>query len=83
MIILSILNFLCDILTLAILMRGILSWLKVSPRNPIFIIVYRTTEPLLVPLRRIVPRIGMLNIAPLVAILLLQFISSFISSLSP
>ena len=33
------------------------------------------TEPILDPIRRIMPRIGMLDLSPLVAIILLQFIS--------
>jgi YggT family protein len=32
------------------------------------------TEPILSPLRRVVPRIGMIDITPLVAIILLQFL---------
>jgi YggT family protein len=33
------------------------------------------TEPILSPLRRIVPRIGMIDITPLVAIILLQVLA--------
>jgi YggT family protein len=37
------------------------------------------TEPILAPLRRIVPRIGMIDITPLVAIILLQFLGQAIA----
>ena len=38
-------------------------------------ILYRVTEPILAPLRRIIPRVGVLDLTPLVAIILLQLIS--------
>jgi len=49
-----------------------MSWF--NPREDMFImrILVDITEPILSPLRRIVPRLGMLDITPLVAILLLS-----------
>ncbi len=38
------------------------------------VILGQITEPFLAPLRRVVPRVGMLDITPLVAIILLQLI---------
>ncbi len=37
-------------------------------------IIYQVTEPILAPLRRIIPRVGVLDFAPLVAVILLQLI---------
>jgi YggT family protein len=37
------------------------------------------TEPILSPLRRIVPRVGMIDITPLVAIILLQFLAQAVA----
>ena len=39
------------------------------------VILYRITEPVLSPLRRIIPRAGMVDFTPLVAIILLQLIA--------
>ncbi len=44
-------------------------------------ILYRVTEPILAPLRRVIPRAGMLDFSPLVAIILLQLIVSLLSRL--
>jgi YggT family protein len=66
------------VLTLAIIFRAILSWFSPSPTNMLVVIVYRVTEPLLAPLRRIIPRAGMFDFTPLVAIILLQVIASFL-----
>lgn len=65
---------LCQILILAIFIRAILSWVTINPRNPLMMILLRVTEPVLEPLRRIIPRMGMLDITPLIAIVFLQLI---------
>ena len=67
-------RLLCEVLTLAIIFRAILSWFSPRPTNILAVILYRVTEPLLAPLRRIIPRIGMIDFTPMVAIILLQLI---------
>jgi YggT family protein len=56
-----------------------MSWFNPSPDNPLVRFVYEITEPVLAPLRRIVPRIGMIDITPIVAIVLLQIIENVLS----
>ncbi len=73
------LQLLCEVLTMAILVRVILSWFSLGPSNMLANILYRVTEPVLAPLRRIIPRMGMLDFTPLVAIILLQVIASLLS----
>ena len=60
----------------AILVRALLSWFNPSPANPIVGFIVDITEPILAPLRRVVPRIGMIDITPVVALLLLQLIQN-------
>lgn len=62
------------ILQFAIIIRALMSWFNPSQDNPVVRIVYELTEPVLAPLRRIVPRIGMMDITPIVAILLMNAI---------
>jgi len=66
---------LCQVLTFAIVFRAILSWFSPRPTNILAVILYRVTEPILAPLRRIIPRAGMFDFTPLVAIILLQLVS--------
>jgi YggT family protein len=73
-------NILFFILQFAIIIRALMSWFNPSPENPIARIVYEITEPVLGPLRRIIPRIGMIDITPIVAILLMQVIESVLVS---
>jgi len=71
---LNLIRILCEVLTIIIILRAILSWFALSPTNMLSVILYRVTEPILAPLRRIIPRAGMIEFTPLVAIILLQLI---------
>ena len=75
---LDFIRILCEVLTLAIIFRAILSWFSPRPTNVLAVILYKVTEPLLSPLRRVIPRAGMFDFTPLAAIILLQLIASFL-----
>jgi len=60
-----------QLLVFAIIIRALLSWVSPDPRNPIVQALDAITEPILQPLRQIVPRIGMIDITPMVAIIVL------------
>jgi YggT family protein len=53
----------------------IISWVGMDPRNPFFIFLHDITEPILAPIRQFMPRLGMLDLSPLVAIILLQLLA--------
>ncbi len=72
----SLVFLLIDILWVALLAQVILSWLIVAGvRNDIVIRLYRSVtqllDPIMRPLRRVIPTIGMVDITPLVAFILL------------
>ena len=66
------------LLNLAILARVLLSWVRVNPYHPAVELLYRITEPILAPLRRVIPSIGMVDISPVIALLLLQIIQQIL-----
>lgn len=68
------LSFFLTILNLAILIRVLLSWFPVDPGNPIVRVLWDVTEPILAPIRRVLPQFGMLDLSPLAAMLLIGFI---------
>ncbi len=74
-----ILGYLISILTWLIIIRALISWVNPDPRNMIVQILYKITEPILAPLRRIIPlyNIG-IDISPIIAILCLWFVRLFI-----
>ena len=79
----SIIRLLCDVLTIIILLRVVVSWYSPRPTNILVIILYRVTELILAPLRRIIPRVGMFDFTPLVAVILIQLIRYFSLYLLP
>jgi YggT family protein len=75
-----------QILTFAILGRVILSWvMQMNPTSSFLLSAYRVlvqfTDPILMPLRRIVPPAGMFDLTPMVAIILLWVISEVLSQI--
>lgn len=66
-----------NILKIALLVRVVSSWLPVSPYSPWVSWSYRLSEPILAPLRRVVPTLGALDITPILAYFLLGLIQSF------
>ncbi len=66
------------ILRAAIIVRVISSWLPISAYSRWVHWSYRLSEPLLAPLRRIVPVLGGLDITPILAYILLNIIESFL-----
>ncbi len=73
-------QILAVILQFAIIARAVLSWFPIDPRSPVVTLLNEITEPILAPLRRIVPRIGMIDITPMVAIFLLFVVQQVVLS---
>ena len=69
------------ILKVALLVRVVSSWLPVSPYSRWVAWSYRLSDPILAPLRRIVPNLGMLDITPILAYFLLNIIESLLFNL--
>ncbi len=77
----QILNILLDIYFWIIVISALISWVRPDPYNPIIRFLYRATEPVLRPIRRIVGnRLGPIDISPFVVILIITFIQRFLIS---
>jgi YggT family protein len=68
-------NLLEWILILLVFVSVILSYFM-DPFHPVRRGVDRIVEPMLAPIRRIVPLLGMLDFSPLILIILIQLVSS-------
>lgn len=74
-----ILDFL-QIYSLLIIIRAVLSWMRVDPRNQLVHILNAVTDPILNPIQRVIPPIGgTLDISPVVAILLVQLLKEVVA----
>lgn len=74
----DLLNSLLTIYTWAIIIRVLLSWVSPDPFNPIVQFLVRVTDPYLELFRRIIPPIGMMDISPVVALLILNVAQRFL-----
>jgi len=65
---------LCYALIVAIIIRSLMSWFPVNRDNFLVNLLQTITEPILAPLRRIIPRLDAIDLSPMVAIILLYVI---------
>ena len=76
----SLLNIILTILYWLILIRALVSWVNPDPYNPVVQFLYKATEPILYPIRKMIPvsfGIG-IDISPIIAFLMLIFLRSFL-----
>lgn len=66
------------VLTIAIIIRVLLSWFSLGGGQPAFRLLVEITEPVLSPIRRVLPTAGMIDFSPLIALLLIQFVSNLL-----
>lgn len=68
------LRFLVIALWIVILGRVLLSWINPTFEGPIGRFLFDATEPLLAPIRRVLPQTGGLDLAPLILLIGLGFL---------
>lgn len=69
-----------QLIVILVLAHVILSYF-LSPYHPIRSALDRLVEPLLAPIRRVVPLVGMFDFSPIILIILVQFIARVLISL--
>ncbi|MCH7952803.1 MAG: YggT family protein [Chloroflexi bacterium] len=69
------------VLLVAVVIRIIFSWTNFDPENPIAQVIQEITEPILAPIRSVMPRIGMFDLAPMAASFLLIILARLGQSL--
>lgn len=74
----NILDIALNIYLWIIFARAILSWVNPDPYNPIVQFLYKVTEPVLNPIRKMIPYGMGIDFSPLVVILAIYFMRSFV-----
>lgn len=69
---------LVDLYVTAVLLRLLLQWVRADFYNPVCQFLVRVTNPVLVPLRRVIPSIGRLDTASVVLMLALEVIVTWV-----
>lgn len=71
----AIIRLAAQIITLLIIARAVISFFPVDRSQPVVRFIYNLTEPILEPVRRILPQTGMIDFSPLVVILLIDLLA--------
>jgi YggT family protein len=67
-----------DLYSLVVLVAVILSWIQLDRRNPLVTITHALTEPVLAPIRKILPVMGGLDLSPMVLLIALQLLKGLL-----
>jgi len=74
----SIINIIFTILTFALIGRALLSWFDPGMRSTVGRFLFDITEPIISPIRQVIPSLGMFDISPIIALLLLRVLNTLI-----
>jgi YggT family protein len=70
------LSWLMTLYSWVIIAAALISWVSPDPRNPIVVFLRRVTEPVLEPVRRLLPpwKTGGLDLSPMIVLIAIQFV---------
>ncbi len=74
----ALLLFFLDFYTLVVFVAVVLSWLRLSPDNPVVRVIGALTEPVLVPIRKLLPDLGGIDFSPMILLVLVQIIKQLL-----
>ena len=67
-----------NIIYFVLIIRIILSWVGIDRSNELVNIIYRVTDPILLPFKRLPLQFGMMDFSPIIAFLVLSVLRSFL-----
>ncbi len=73
----EILNLVLQLAIWLIIARALTSWVNADPYNPIVFFLYKTTEPVLLPVRRKLP-LSAIDLSPIIVIFVIVFAQIFL-----
>jgi YggT family protein len=77
----TLVDFLFTLYFLLIIGRVFLSWARISPYHPVAEWIHRLTEPLLGPIRNMMPPTGMFDWSPMIAMFVLIILRQIVLTL--
>jgi YggT family protein len=73
----SFIHILATVLVIAIIIRALMSWIMPQDGSGLTRVLLDITEPILAPIRRVLPPVAGIDFSPLLALILVQLVSSF------
>ncbi|MBV9100472.1 MAG: YggT family protein [Candidatus Dormibacteraeota bacterium] len=77
----DVVNFVAGALYVLIFVRILLSWLPISPWNPLVRVLRRIADPILLPFRRVLPTLAGIDFSPIVAVVVILLISTILDQI--
>ncbi len=74
----KLINFVLSAYIWVVIARAVISWVNPDPYNPIVRFLHQVTDPVLMRLRRYIPVMGGLDLSPMILILAIVFLQSFL-----
>lgn len=74
----ALLSMVLYLYSFVILARVLMSWIQVDPYSPLARTIFNLTEPVLAPIRNLLPQSAGLDFSPIIAMILLQIIGQFL-----
>ena len=71
-----------QLLTWSVVARSLLSWFPIDQGSPLYQLLYRVTEPIIDPVRRVMPNTGMMDLSPMVTIIMLIVMGQLVIGLT-
>ena len=75
----QVLSAILDVYTVILIARALMSWFNPDPSNKVVQFLYQVTEPVLAPVRRVIPTLGGLDLSVVVVLIAIQILSSAIA----
>ena len=77
----TLIYYVAQALTLLIIVRALLSWIpSIDYGHPVIRAIVRLTDPVMLPIRRLIPPLGGIDVTPIVALLLIQLARNLLLS---
>lgn len=76
----DLLNQVINLIFWLVLVRVIMSWVNPTTSSPFMLVIYQVTEPVMAPVRRLLPPMGGIDLSPILLIIGLQFLMMALNS---
>ncbi len=77
----TLIDLMVNLYFVILLARILLPFFGISPYHQVMQLIYQLTEPVLAPIRSILPRAGMFDLSPMVAMIILTVLQSILVAL--
>jgi YggT family protein len=78
--VINIINVLVQLITLLVIIKVFLSYFM-SPYHPVRMAIDRIVNPMLYPIQRVIPSLGMIDLSPIILIVVVQILGRIIINL--